>query len=275
MNRAPPTQVRHGAQIPEPKWLCLEVALVQPLGEVSGLLGRHLRRLGQRGLAVDDSAIADDEHVVEQRAGGGAGAGAGGGVIVIGACVFASIAAGGEAHAETVVYDDAAGLGVLGQSSSAVMALALGRADGLLHELFDQRVLHQPRGPHHNAGADFGGAGLLDLEAQPAGAGRVGADALDGVVRLDGDVLALEQAHGVVGERLLEHWEDLGGDVVYGDADVGHQSRVDLGNVVVDEVVQFGGVFYSCGPAAYDGEVEEFAACFVGWCFGGKGGFVV
>lgn len=75
------------------------------------------------------------------------------------------------------------------------------------------------------------------------------------MARLDGDVLAREHLHGVVGQRLLEHGQDLGGDVVDADGDVGEEGRVDLGEVVVDEIVELGGVFDAGGAAAYDGEV--------------------
>lgn len=65
---------------------------------------------------------------------------------------------------------------------------------------------------------------------------------------------------------MVEHGEDFGGDVVDGYGDVLEEMGVDLGEVLVDEVVEFGGVFDSCGPAADDGEVQEGA--FVG---GGEG----
>ena len=58
------------------------------------------------------------------------------------------------------------------------------------------------------------------------GVGKPASELADGGVGLDGDALALEGRHGVPGELLVEHAEDLGGDVVDGDADHGGEAGV-------------------------------------------------
>ncbi|GAB1320501.1 hypothetical protein MFIFM68171_10711 [Madurella fahalii] len=108
---------------------------------------------------------------------------------------------------------------------------------------------------------------LLDLDLEravpPAKFAVREAESLKMMLSLDRDVLAGKSVHGVLGEGLIEHREDLGGDVVHGDADQGDQVGVQWGQVLVDEVVQLGGEFYAGGPAADDGEVEEGALVVV------------
>lgn len=70
----------------------------------------------------------------------------------------------------------------------------------------------------------------------------------------------MEGRHGVSGEFLVEHAEDLGGDVVDGDADHGGEAGVDAGEVGVDQVGELGGEFHAGGTAANDGEAEELLA---------------
>lgn len=254
-----------------------------------------------------------------------------------------------EARAEAVIDDDAARLGVLVEAEGLGRGVAAGAVDGqgggvdgAAHELLDEGVLHEPRAPDHDAGADLVVAVLLDLEQEPAGLG-VGADAsgfffkrwsvsmavergragwalcegrtvtgsgrreggwlyvLDAVAGLDADVLAVEDAHRIGREGLVEHGEDLGGDVVHGDVDVGHEGRIRALQVLVYEIMELrrvpgpvvssvarhlargssqmhsvrasepgggggGDILDTRGTATDDGEVEELAAGFIG-CF--------
>lgn len=133
--------------------------------------------------------------------------------------------------AHPVISDDPARLGiplqpVLCRRPRALFFCGDHPTQALADQLLDQGVVHQPRGPHDHARTDLLVPILLDRQAQPPRAVRVGPDPLDAVARLDADVLPAEQARGVVGERLVEHGQDLGRDVVHRDADQGHEGRV-------------------------------------------------
>jgi len=70
MNCTPPTQVSHRPPIAEPERLCVgeagPVVPVQRLRQEHSLLRRHLPRLGQRRLAINHGAVANDKDVVEE-----------------------------------------------------------------------------------------------------------------------------------------------------------------------------------------------------------------
>lgn len=70
--------------------------------------------------------------------------------------------------------------------------------------------------------------------------------------------------HGVRCESLIEHREDLVRDVVNADPHMVHEARVQLGEVVFDQVVQFASELDARGATSDDGEVQEFAAGLLG-----------
>lgn len=114
---------------------------------------------------------------------------------------------------------------------------------------------------------------------------------LDAVAGLDVDVLPVEDSHRVGREGLVEHGEDLGGDIIHGDVHVGHEGRVRALQVLVYKIMELSRVpslssaarhfargnpqvrcvlpnrddiLDACGTTADDGEVEEFAAGLIG-----------
>lgn len=248
VNGFPVAQVRHGTQIAEAEGLVLECALVQRPCEVRSLLTGDLRCLRKVGLAVYHGAVTDDEDVVE----------------ALGCKVRTRAAGFNQSRAEPIIGDDATRLGVfvqlvLGGGCSPTTLCLSGEhtAQAFAHELLNQGVLHQPRGPHHHTCTNLFVVIVLDFQTETSGAVGIRPDPLDTVPRLDVDMLTLEQAHGVIGEGLVKHGQDLGRNVVHSDLHVGHQRRVDAREVVVDEVVQLGGELDARGPAADDGKVQQ------------------
>lgn len=132
--------------------------------------------------------------------------------------------------------------------------------DFLLHELVDERVLHQPRAPNHDTRGNLVSL-LLDANLEHV---AVAPDALEVVLRLDLDALAAEALGRVVGQVLVKHGQHLGRNVVDGDVDKLHERRVHLAQILVDEVVQLGRVLYARRSATHDGEVQQLAALLVG-----------
>ena len=85
----------------------------------------------------------------------------------------------------------------------------------------------------------------------------VGVDLEHVVFRLDVDALAVEKTAGVRLQVRVEHAEDLGRDVVDGDARVLGDRRERLGEVLGDQVVQLGRKLDAGRPAADDGKVQQ------------------
>lgn len=231
MDGLPVAKVRHGAQIAELEGFVLEGALVERPCQVRSLLAGDLGRLGEVRLAVDDGAVTNHKDVVKE----------------LGGQLGARVLGIHQPCAESIIGDDAARLGILLQFVLGGGLPALhgkDAAQALARELLHQGVLHQARGPHDHTGGDLVAVpvAVLNRERQPAGGGGgrgggIGADALDAVARLDGDLLAVKHAHGVVGEGLVKHGQNLGRNVVDGDGHVGHEGRVDARQVVVNQVV--------------------------------------
>lgn len=65
--------------------------------------------------------------------------------------------------------------------------------------------------------------------------------------------------------------QDMRRDVIDADMQVGRHVGVQIDQLAVGEIVQFGRDLHARGPAADDGDVEEF--CFAGGGAGGEGGF--
>ena len=164
-------------------------------------------------------------------------------------------------------FVDGGGTAVRGDDGRRGGGQALGLAQAALHE----GIHHVARAPDAHADADVpvlgrgegvAALGVSDLlgRAIAVGVGQPASELADGGVGLDGDALALEGRHGVPGELLIEHAEDLGGDVVHRDADHGGEAGVGAAEICVDQVGELGGEFHACGTSADDGEAEELLA---------------
>lgn len=153
------------------------------------MLTGDLRCLGKVRLAIDHGAVTDDEDVVK----------------ALGCKVRVRTRAAGfhQSCAEPIIGDDAARLGVLVQL--VLCFPGQHTAQALADELLNQRVLHQPRGPDHHACTNLFRVLVLGFQTETSGAVGIRPDALDAVACLDVDVLALEQAHSVVSQGLVEH----------------------------------------------------------------------
>lgn len=262
VDRPPAAQIGHDAPVPEAEGPRVRVRgpLVQLLREVGGLLARDLCRRGV-SLAGDDRAVADAVDVRQD-------------ANVLSSTRFARFPRRRVRHgcdAEAGISHEPARLLIvlqphhraLGRVREGFPRLRLRLRDLGRREFLDQRVLHEPRAPDHDAGADLLVAVLLELQPQAAGAVVVGPDAREVVLRLDGDALAPEHVHGVLRQLLVEHGQHLGRDVVHGDVDEVGERRVDPAQVVADEVVQLGGELDARRPAAHDGEVEQLPPLLV------------
>lgn len=242
------------------------VGLVEDLGEVGGLLSGDLGGLGEGALALDNGGVAEDEDVTEEAvtAGGGDDLGALGSLLG---------GLGLDADTEVLVNEDAAGAGVGGELGLGAAGLgAILRRDGdsevLGGELLDEGVGHETGGPDDETGTDLLVAVLLDLELQLTVLGTelaIGeADALDVVLSADLDLLTPEGIHGILGKSLVEHGENLGGDIVDGDLDELEEVGVHLGKIVVDEIVELGAELDTGRATTDNGEVEEVGAVLIG-----------
>jgi len=251
----PPAQVGHGAPVAEAERLGRHRALVQVLAEVDGLLRRHLGRLWQGGVRVDDGAVSYDENIRECPGRRRAGRIGGGGEV--GDAALGS--RGHDARAHMGIHHDAPRLRIPGEPDRTA---AGGQTELLPHELLHQRVLHQAGAPDHQSDGQFGAAVLADLEADDAAA-LVAADGIEVRLGAHADTLAGEQLGGVACQLAVEHGQHGGGDVVDCDVDQGDQVRVDAREVLAHEVVQFGGELDPCGSTADDGEAQQCAALSV------------
>lgn len=241
------------------------VGLVEDLGEVGGLLSGDLGGLGKSALALDDGGVTEDEDVTEEAVAGGGGddLGALGGLGGLGL----------DANTEMLVNEDTTSAGISGKLGLGAAGLgAVLRGDGdsevLRGELLDEGVGHETGGPDNETGTDLLVAVLLDLELQltvlraELAVGET--DALDVVLGADLDLLTLEGIHGILGESLVEHGENLGRDIVDSDADELEEFGVHIGKIVVDEIVELGSELDTGRATTDNGEVEEVGAVLIG-----------
>lgn len=58
----------------------------------------------------------------------------------------------------------------------------------------------------------------------------------DMVLRLDSDAVAVEKIHRIIGERCVEHGQDLWRNIIDRDFDMGDQRRIHFSNLIVAEI---------------------------------------
>lgn len=230
---------------------------VELFGKPEGLLVGDLCGARERG-GVEGGGVAYGEDVVH----GGAG--------LLACWWFGGFGVGGrlrlvlglELHAEMVVDADEAGAGVTlddplflgwyGRFGGVVIIVEDGRrvrweASHTIKRFSDEWVGHVAGAPDAHADADiallYGGDGVDSVFGfgglVVAGDGVIGeafAEGEDLVGGFDGDVVALCLLHGVVGECSIEHREDARRDVVERYGHEGDEVRIDVAQVLSDEV---------------------------------------
>lgn len=234
-----------------------KVALVKPLGQPFGLLRRRLRRHRRRP-HLHHRVVADREHVLQH-----------------GRLALLAL----ELHPEMPVHEQrarsrrlldvpcTAALGDGGRRRVAILQHR-GRRRELLHDIqrLDELVHRVPRRPHAQAHAHF--ALLLRLQGQtalgvhlmrPIRVGSAPAELLHVVRRFDLDAMPLHPLHGVSRQRLVEHAQYLGRNVVQRDARLAPQRRVELVHVADDKVAQRGRQLGARGARTDDGEMQQVA----------------
>lgn len=149
---------------------------------------------------------------------------------------------------EDIVADDLLAVLISLVSAEVVIDLnlgATGSADksGSLESLGDEGVRSETSAPHDQSNRD---AALL------LGNQSIRVNALNMVLSLDLDSLARKVLSGVTLEVLVEHGENLRGNIVDGDLSGLHELGVDLGEIILNQIMKLGGELDTGGTSAYN-----------------------